>query len=528
MTDTLVPARRRDPRAAPGEVETSPVVRCAVYTRKSTEEGLEQEFNSLDAQREAAEAFIQSQKHQGWVYLPDRYDDGGYSGGNAERPALQRLLADVEGGRIDCIVVYKVDRLTRSLLDFARIVEVLERHRVTFVAVTQQLNTTTSMGRLTLNVLLSFAQFERELISERTSDKMSAARRKGKWVGGTPMLGYDVDPAGGRLRVNALEAEQVRRIFACYLQHESLVATAADLTSQGITTKRWRTQAGRVRGGRPFDRASLYILLANPIYTGRVNHKGTLYPGEHEAILDEATWQSVQQVLLRNRRTGGAEVRNRYGALLRGVIRCGSCGCAMSHGHTEKRGRRYRYYVCLQAQKQGWATCPTKSVSAGEIEALVVDRIRLLGQDRELAEQVVARVEATQAERRDDLARQRRQVERERREVETGIREAAAQAGQGPAATARLADLHDRLRALDGRLAALQQAEGGVADEHVDDRDLRRALAAFDPVWSAMSTKEQARLVRLLVEEVAYDGPAGKATIRFRADGLRVLAEGAW
>ena len=257
----------------------APAIRCAVYTRKSTEEGLEQEFNSLDAQREAAEAFIASQRGEGWTCLPDRYDDGGYTGGNMERPALKRLLADIEGGHVGCVVVYKVDRISRSLLDFARMMETFEKSGVSFVSVTQQFNTTSSMGRLTLNILLSFAQFEREIISERTRDKIAAARRKGKWSGGRPILGFDVDPRGGRLMVNEDEAARVRGIFELYLEHESLVATIKNLDSRGWNNKRWTNKKGRIAGGSPFNKHGLYNLLTNILYTGRITYKDEVHDG---------------------------------------------------------------------------------------------------------------------------------------------------------------------------------------------------------------------------------------------------------
>jgi site-specific DNA recombinase len=285
--------------------------RCAIYTRKSTEDGLEQEFNSLDAQREAGEAYIASQKSEGWVCLPDHYDDGGFSGGNMDRPALQRLLADIEAGKIDCIVVYKVDRLSRSLIDFSKIMEVLERHKVSFVSVTQQFNTSTSMGRLMLNVLLSFAQFEREMISERTRDKIAATRRKGKWTGGMPLLGYDVDTRGGRLLVNEEEAARVREIFELYLDRQSLITTAAELERRGWTTKRWVTKKGREMGGKPFGKNNLFKLLTNRIYLGKITYKDEVHEGEHPAIVDEEIFERVQRMLKRNGRTGGAHVKNR-------------------------------------------------------------------------------------------------------------------------------------------------------------------------------------------------------------------------
>ena len=301
----------RHPQAVANALAPTPVrmVRCAIYTRKSTDEGLDQNFNSLDAQRDAAEAFILSQRGEGLVALPERYDDGGFRGGNLERPALQRLLADIRASEVDCVVVYKVDRLSRSLLDFARNIEVFEQQRVSFVSVTQQFNTTNSLGRLTLNVLLLFAQFEREIIAERTRDKMSAARRKGKWTGGHPMLGYDIDPRGGRLILNADEAQQVRNIFKLYLDYNAMLPVVREIDRRGWHTKQWVTKRGAIQGGKPFTKGRLYRLLTNPIYTGNVEFKGQVYDGEHEAILEAETWESVQQILHRNGRSGGIEVR---------------------------------------------------------------------------------------------------------------------------------------------------------------------------------------------------------------------------
>ncbi len=267
--------------------------RCAIYTRKSTNEGLDQDFNTLDAQRGSGEAYIVSMKHEGWVCIPTRYDDGGFTGGNMERPALQRLMADIEAGKVDCVIVYKVDRLSRSLLDSSRIIETFDNHGVSLVSVTQQFNTTSSMGRLTLNILLSFAQFEREIISERTRDKMSAARRKGKYVGGAPILGYDIGRDVSRLVVNESEADRVRQIFKLYLEHQSLLSTIAELDRRGWTTKRWTTKKGKERGGRPFNKNTLYRLLTNVTYLGKVRYKDEIYEGEHEAIVDPETVEEV-------------------------------------------------------------------------------------------------------------------------------------------------------------------------------------------------------------------------------------------
>jgi site-specific DNA recombinase len=288
------------------------MMRCAIYTRKSTEEGRSQEFNSLDAQREAAEAYILSQRHAGWMMLSEHYDDGGYTGANLERPALRRLLADIEAGKVDCVLVYKVDRLSRSLLDFARLMGAFEKRGINFISVTQQFNTTASLGRLTLNILLSFAQFEREIIAERTRDKMAAARRKGKWVGGRPVLGYDVAAGGGKLVINEEEARQVRAIFALYLEQRALPPVVDHLQGWRWTTKRWTTKAGRLHVGRAFAQQDVVVLLRNRIYTGKVHYQGETYQGEHAAIIEERVWQAVQGMLPEKKRSARL-VRDRAG-----------------------------------------------------------------------------------------------------------------------------------------------------------------------------------------------------------------------
>ncbi len=368
--------------------KSMPTVRCAIYTRKSTEEGLDQDFNSLHAQREAAEAYIKSQKHLGWTLVSYRYDDGGFTGGNLERPALQQLLADIDARHIDCVVVYKVDRLSRSLLDFARLVDRFDQRSVSFVSVTQQFNTTTSLGRLTLNILLSFAQFEREIISERTSDKMSAARRKGKWVGGTPVLGYDVDPAGRRLIVNEREGRRVREIFALFAKHRSLSAVVTELARLRWKTKSRKSQNGTAHPGRAFAKASLRRLLTNAVYAGQVEHRGALYAGEQAAIVELSIWQEVNAELRAGRRAGPGAVRAPQNALLADLLICKSCRRPMIPTYTAKPGRRYRYYVCKAARQSGWSSCPTKSVPARMIEDAVLDQLRTALRTTEAREQL--------------------------------------------------------------------------------------------------------------------------------------------
>ena len=352
-------------------------VRCAIYTRKSTEEGLEKEFNTLDAQREAAEAYVASQKHQGWTCLPDRYDDGGVSGATLERPALQRLLQDIEAGRLDCVLVYKVDRLSRSLLDFTRLIDVFDQHDVTFVSITQQFQTTTSMGRLTLNVLLAFAQFEREMIAERTRDKMGAARRKGKWVGGFLILGYDLEAGGGRLRVNEQEAERVRAIFDLYVEVRSLDKLVKELARRGWTTKRWTTRKGKVRGGTRFSKSTLSNLLQHPYYIGEVRYRGGVYKGEHEAIVERTVFQEVRACL--KRAAGRRRARRPSEALLQGLLRCARCDALMTPTYTSKQSRRYRYYACTRALRDGPGVCAAPRLARRRADQVVLDQIRLFG-----------------------------------------------------------------------------------------------------------------------------------------------------
>ena len=511
--------KRREPEAPAKQV------RCAIYTRKSTEEGLEQDFNSLDAQRDSGEAYIASQKAEGWVCLPERYNDGGFTGGNMDRPALARLLADIEAGKIDCVVVYKVDRLSRSLLDFARMVETLDRHHVSFVSVTQHFNTTDSIGRLTLNILLSFAQFEREIISERTRDKIAAARRRGKWCGGKPLLGYDLVamPGGSKLAVNDDEATRVRAIFELYLEHERIAPVLQELDRRTWRTKQWTTRKGTTVGGRPFDKISLYRLLLNPAYLGKVKHHDELYDGEHDAIVDLGVWQRAQALLKRNGRSGGGIVKNKYGALLKGLLRCAPCGCAMIHSTSSKGPKRYRYYVCLKAMKRGWYTCPSKSVPAGELERFVVEQIRSIGRDPSVLAETIRQVRAQTQKAIADHEREQRALERDIARQSKALKKQLAGAPESNGAD--VACQRDELRRLEVRLTEVRERHLALSSELVDEREVVQALSLFDPVWESLTSREQARIVRLLVERVEYDGQNGTVSVTFRPTGIKALAQ---
>lgn len=359
--------------------------RCAVYTRKSTEEGLEQAFNSLHAQREACEAYIKSQAHDGWRLVKTAYDDGGLSGGNMERPALKQLLVEIAAGRVQVIVVYKVDRLTRSLADFAKIVEILDGHGASFVSVTQQFNTTTSMGRLTLNVLLSFAQFEREVASERIRDKIAASRRKGMWMGGSLPLGYDVKDR--ELVVNETEARTVREIFDAYIRLGSVAALKAELSRRGIVSKHWMSTTGRTWGGVPLARGPIYWLLRNPVYVGRVSHKGQIFEGRQKPIVDLAVWEKAQEIM-----SGKSASREKRSVIPGGRPLAGRLfddqGNVMSPSYTNRpSGRRYAYYISqalLQNDKERAGAIPR--VRAEEIERLVSKALGI--EEKELTSQV--------------------------------------------------------------------------------------------------------------------------------------------
>jgi DNA invertase Pin-like site-specific DNA recombinase len=341
--------------------------RCAIYTRKSSEEGLEQEFNSLAAQCEACEAFIRSQRNEGWVLARTRYDDGGFSGGNLERPALQKLIVDIQAGRIDIVVVYKVDRLTRSLADFARLVELFDAEAVSFVSVTQQFNTTSSMGRLTLNVLLSFAQFEREVTGERIRDKIAASKKKGMWMGGNVPLGYDANER--TLVINPAEAETVRRIFVLYRELGCVRRVKEEADRLGLRTKCSTTANGTERGGKLFSRGHLYTLLSNPIYTGQIAHKGELHPGQQPALIDDESWSAVRDQLAANTSDHRRKAKAAEPSLLAGLL-VDARGERFTPSHAVKKGRRYRYYISTADagtdRARGWR------LAAREIEEAVI------------------------------------------------------------------------------------------------------------------------------------------------------------
>ncbi len=440
-------------------------LRCAIYTRKSTEEGLDQEFNSLDAQREACEAYIVSQRHEGWLLVPDRYDDGGFSGGSMERPGLKRLLGDVRSGKVDVIVVYKVDRLTRALSDFAKIVDTLDAAEASFVSITQAFNTTTSMGRLTLNVLLSFAQFEREVISERVRDKIAASKAKGMWMGGTVPLGYDV--VDRKLIANESEAATVRHIMQSYIDLGSVPALMEDLRVSGIVTKRQTMRDGSSRGGIPFARGPLHHFLKNRIYRGDITHHDKIYPGEHDAIVSAELFDSVQAQLAANigeRRSGK---HFRHPSLLAGMIRDAS-DRPMSPSHAVKAGKRYRYYVSNEAVPAE-QSASAKRIPAAALDASVIRAVSLAVADTSLLLDGIGDVSARQISRI--------------RQVSLGLAEQLK--------GSRTADVRTRLLAIDLQVIV-------HADRIEASCSRKRLLALFDPALEILKARSR----------VSFDVPA--------------------
>jgi site-specific DNA recombinase len=494
-------------------------VRCAIYTRKSTEEGLNQDFNSLDAQRDSGEAYVRSQTGEGWTLLSDQYDDGGFTGANMDRPALRRLLADVQAKKVDCIVVYKVDRLSRSIRDFGKIMEILEKHGAMFVSVTQQFNTTTSLGRLTLNILLSFAQFEREIISERTRDKQILARKRGKWTGGHLPLGYDLED--GRLIVNEWEAARVRQIFEWYLEGQAVHGIVAKCEGLGWQHKQWATKEGKTFGGHPMRKCHIYTMLANPLYAARIRAADEIVAATHPRIVDDNTFDLVQQKLKENTRNPGGEHRHKLEALLRGLLYCSCCGSAMSPSYSSSKNRRYRYYVCLRTIQKKGDGCTTRAVSAPMVEEAVIESVRRFAMTPEVVEATarVARQRLTE-----ELGRHREEL----KAVNVRVRNAKSQLVRAKNLEAdRETSLREIVTSGEAKAEALRSAVERGERLRFDDRMVRQHLVTFDDVWKTMTIEQQAGLLRHLIERVGYDARGDKVKVTYNSNGIREFCKGA-
>ena len=460
--------------------------RCAVYTRKSTSAGLEQEFNTLHAQREVCERYIQSQVGNGWVVLPQQYDDGGFTGANLDRPAFHNLLADAEDGKIDIVVVYKVDRLSRSLLDFATVMDRFTNISVDFVSVTQNFSTADAMGRLTMNMLMSFSEYEREMITERTRDKIAAARRRGKWTGGSVPLGYEV--VDKKLVVKPDEAATVRLLFDIYLERRSVIATAHELNARGLTVKRHEALDGKVRGGGKWHKNAVLTILRSPPFAGYMPHGENLFEGEHAAIVSREIFHRAQ--VIRERWSNRAPGRGRNPAyILRSVLRC-ACGGALTPASTRREHRVYRYYRCVTRDKHGRDRCAAREVSAETIEEFVVDRVRDAQAGGALQDAFEHR-----------LSRMRGQMDGTT--ATRGSMQAELDSGSSN-------DSGDSLRMnlyqTDLRIAELDQAI-------IDIEWAMQVLQDFEPAWELLSDENRARLIRALIHRVTIDDTDGIVTV---------------
>jgi len=498
-------------------------VRVAIYTRQSVEDRTASGFTSLEAQRDSALAYIGAMKSQCWEAIDTEYTDSGFSGGNTERPALNRLLTDIQTGQINVVIVYRLDRLSRSLLDFLNLLKYFEQYQVSFVSVTEQLNTATPAGRLMTSIIGGFAEYERAVISERTSDKMCAARRKGKWMGGPPCLGYNADRENKRLVVNQSEAVMVRELFDLYLQHRSLIDVCRVVNERGWTTKTTTYKNGRHKDGVAWNKARLYDILANVTYIGKVLHKGELYLGEQEGIVNERAFAEVQKILQHNSQNGGASTKNKHGALLRGLLKCGNCGAAMSHTYAKKRNILYRYYMCVTKMKRGADACPTESLPAQEIEDFVVNEIRKLAKDPDLQRQVFEEAARQQKKLTPKLEKERKRIQREvlakREEIKRLVTAIGAAPGPSDSLAEHLTSLESTVAKVERRVvdidSTLTEMRGAGTMESITE-----AFCEFDGLWDVLTHSEQTTLISSLVESIGCNGPD---QIHFHLHGSTLL-----
>ncbi len=503
--------------------EKKPLKWVAIYTRKSTDENLGGDFTSLDSQREYCQAFIKSREAEGWRVFPVEYNDPGFTGGNMDRPGLKHLLSDARQGKFQAVVTYKYDRLSRNTKDFLHILDIFDKHGIVYVSVTQPIDTGSSVGRLMRSILVDFSQFERELISERTRDKRAAMAKKGKWAGGPPVLGYDADEETKKLHINATEAKQVRLLYETYLKTKSLSKTAILINKLGLRMKKWTTRKGNVHGGRRFNKGNLDYVLRNPVYIGKISHKGEVHQGEHKGIVEPAVYERVLRMLAANGKTNSSPNQDKHNFLLRGLVRCGACGQQMTPNFAYSKGRKYFYYKCVSVNKLDKTACPTKSAPARELERLVLDRIAFLGKQKKIVDDVVER-----ARQMTGTELPAKKQERVRLIAEIGRQEAevgnitAILAAQGPTAPQYRA-LMDKLGVVQSRREELekqvQKLDCDVVElesRQIDAEIIRRNLESFSGFYTKLTPPQQKELLALLVGEVIYDTQASKIKLTLR------------
>lgn len=498
-------------------------VSCAIYTRKSTDENLNTDFNSLDSQREYCQAFVKSREGEGWRVHAEEYNDPGFSGGNMDRPALKKLLADAQQKKFQVVVCYKYDRLSRNTKDFLDVLEIFDRHGVAFVSVTQPIDTTSSVGRLMRSILMDFAQFEREMISERTRDKLAGMARKGKRTGGQPILGYDIDQEKKGLKINEEEKKQVLEMFKLYLSTRSLSGTAKVLNERGYRMKKWVTRNGRKRGGGRFNKMTVCNLLRNPLYIGKITHRGELFKGEHEGIVPDALFEDTGALLKKN---GSGKLHKNgfvlhHNFILRGLLRCASCGTSMNpHSGFNQQGTMFFYYRCLSVSKLDKTACRVRSVPAKAIEEHVIRRLEVLSQNKELVEKVVAAAQTLSTQdlplKKDERRLQMALLSR----AEVGVKNLMTHLAQEAANSSRkariLAEVDTFMAEEEKIKASLAKLDVEIAElekRQIDANVVRRNLVNFGKVFDKMTSGEKRELVQLLLRAVTYDPEKAKLTL---------------
>jgi site-specific DNA recombinase len=511
---TVSAAHRRIRRPTPAEV------RAVAYTRRSVEKVVE-EFGSIEAQLAAIESYVASQRERGWVLLPDRYEDRNLSGATTDRPALQRLLTDAEAGRFDVLLVYKLDRISRRLIDFLDLLARLERCGVSVVSITQSIDTGNPTGRLMVNLLGSFAEYEREQIAQRVADKMLAARRLGKWQGGRPSLGYDV--VNKELVVNPAEAADVVAIFETFLRTRSLVGTLRELERRGIVNKSWVGKRGQYVQGTAFTKNSLAHLLQNELYIARIRAGDEVVPAEHTAIVPQELFDTVQAIFT-DRQLDRRPERQDWSAFLAGLLFCGRCGAAMTPSYTVKRAKRYGAYQCRRQKSHGAAACPGSRVAQGPIEVAVVEQIMAVGRDPALLAEAVQSAREEIDRKAGELAQDAQRAGTQAHRLAAERADLVARGADVPELRRRLDELAEAHETATGRAEAAKAELKALKANAVDEDALRRAIESFAPVWAELFPDERARLVHLLVERVSINAATGDVEVTLRDDGIAQLA----
>lgn len=499
---------------------------CAIYARKSTDENMDSGFTSLDSQREYCQAFIKSREPEGWRLYPEQYDDPGFSGGNMDRPALRKLIAEAKQGKFHAVVCYKYDRLSRNTKDFLHILEIFDRNGVAFVSVTQPIDTTSSVGRLMRSILMDFAQFEREMISERTRDKLAAMVKKGKRIGGYPVLGYNINYEKKCFEVNQEEAEQVKEIFELYLKTKSLSVMAHSLNDRGWRTKCWVTRNGERKGGQKFNKPYLWYLLRNPIYLGKLRFKNDILQGEHQPIISEKIYSRVQKLLVANH-SGKVYVEvkdRRHTFLLKGLVRCTACQTAMTPiSCLPRKDNRFYYYKCLSVTKLDKSACRVRSAPAIALEDFVVQRLQQISENQALVDQVISRAQfmaseelPIKLEQKKLLASQLGKVGIEASNLVSVLAEEGPQSQRREFISSRLDQLKVKQDELHSKALLLQREIEQLESRQLDADVIRRGMQNFVQLFARLTDREKVELINLLVQQVLFDGINQKVTIKLR------------